>query len=303
MASLLAQVIATFLRTTGVFRKQFSGGPDFMKRIAASRKNPDLPTAKMKARLKVTETQLDGRSVWTIAPKDRAPVAHLLYFHGGGYVYPAVDVHWKFMAHMAELHGVAVTAPLYPLAPEASAAEITAFGLAAYEAFLASHDCSFIMGGDSAGGGLTAVVAQMARDRDLRPAAGLLLVCPWLDGSGDHPDQIAVEQRDCILTLNGIRTAAKLYAQDLPIEDPRVSPIHGDWHGLPPILCYGGGDDILVADARALKAKLPDIRYVETAGLMHVWPIFFLRESREAQAEIAEFAVEVSQPPYTVRPE
>ena len=294
MASLLARVIGSVLRTTGIFRKQFSAGPGFMERIAASRKDPDLPTAKMRQRLTVSETQLEGRSIWTIAPKDHPPVAHLLYFHGGGYVYPAVDVHWKFMAHMAEVHGIAVTAPLYPLAPEASAAEITAFGLAAYEAFLASHDDPFIMGGDSAGGGLTAVVAQMARDKALRQAAGLLLVCPWLNGNPDHLDQIAIEKRDSILTLGGIREAAKLYAHDLPIQDARVSPIYGDWQGLPPILCYGGGDDILVSDARALKAKLPEIRYVETAGLMHVWPIFFLRESREAQAQIADFAVEVS---------
>lgn len=294
MASLLARVIATVLRTTGTLRKRFSDSPGFLDRIAASRINPQLPTAKMEAQLRVSETQLDGRSVWTIAPKDRAPVAHMLYFHGGGYVYPAVDVHWNFMAHMAQVHGVAVTAPLYPLAPEASAKDATAFGLAAYEAFIASHDGPFIMGGDSAGGGLTAVVAMAARDKGLRPASGLLLVCPWLDGSGNHPDQIAIEKRDCVLTLGGIRGAAKLYAGDLPIDDIRISPIHGDWQGLPPILCYGGGDDILVTDARALKAKLPDIRYIETAGLMHVWPIFFLRESREAQAEMADFAKSVA---------
>ena len=294
MASLLARVIATVLRTTGTLRKRFSDSPGFLDRIAASRINPQLPTAKMKAQLRVSETQLDGRPVWTIAPKDRAPVAHMLYFHGGGYVYPAVDVHWNFMAHMAQVHGVAVTAPLYPLAPEASAKDATAFGLAAYEAFIASHDGPFIMGGDSAGGGLTAVVAMAARDKGLRPASGLLLVCPWLDGSGNHPDQIAIEKRDCVLTLGGIRGAAKLYAGDLPIDDIRISPIHGDWQGLPPILCYGGGDDILVTDARALKAKLPDMRYIETAGLMHVWPIFFLRESREAQAEMADFAKSVA---------
>ena len=294
MASLLARVIGSVLRTTGIFRRQFSGGPDFMQRIAASRKNPYLPTAKMRQQMVVTETQLEGRSIWTLAPKDRSPVAHLLYFHGGGYVYPAADIHWKFMAHMAQVHGIAVTAPLYPLAPEATAAENTAFGLAAYEAFLAKHDGPFIMGGDSAGGGLTAVVAQMARDKGLRPAAGLLLVCPWLDGSGDHPDQMAIEQRDCILMVSGIRAAAKLYAGDLPVDDPRISPIHGEWHGLPSILCYGGGDDILVTDARALKARLPDMRYIETAGLMHVWPIFFLRESRAAQVEMAEFAAQVS---------
>lgn len=290
MASFLATIIASALRTTGSLRKRYSDSPGFVDRIAASRVNPHLPTEKMRAKLHVTQTELNGRSVWTIAPKDRAPTAHLLYFHGGGYVYPAVDVHWNYMAHIAQVHGLSVTAPLYPLAPEACAADTAAFGLAAYEAFLASHDGPFIMGGDSAGGGLTAVVAMAARDKGLRAASGLLLVCPWLDGSGSHPDQPAIEKRDCVLTLGGIRAAAKLYAGDLPVNDSRISPIHGVWNGLPPILCYGGGDDILVTDARALKAKLPDMRYVETAGLMHVWPIFFLRESRAAQAAMAEFA-------------
>ena len=294
MASLLARVIGSVLRTTGTYRKQFSDGPGFTGRIVASKVNPALPTAKMQQQLAVSETKLNGRSVWTIAPKDRTPVAHMLYFHGGGYVYPAADLHWSFMAHMAAKHGISVTAPLYPLAPEATAKEITAFGLAAYEAFLASHDGPFIMGGDSAGGGLTAAVAQMARDKGLRAASGLLLVCPWLDGSGDHLDQVAIEKRDCILTLGGLRAAAKMYAGDLPVTDSCVSPIYGDWQDLPPILCYGGGDDILVTDARALKAKLPDMEYIETAGLMHVWPIFFLRESRAAQVEIAKFAVRVA---------
>jgi epsilon-lactone hydrolase len=295
MASLLARVIGAVLRTTGVLHKRFSDSPDFLKRIAATRISPDLPTAKMRQRLAVGETQFAGRSIWTIAPKHGAPLAHLLYFHGGGYVYPAVDVHWKFMAHLAEKHRISVAAPLYPLAPEASAAETAAFGLAAYEDFLSKHDGPFIMGGDSAGGGLTSVVAQAAREKGLRQASGLLLVCPWLDGSGDHPDQPAIGKRDCVLTLGGIKAAAKLYAADIPINDPRVSPIHGDWNGLPPILCYGGGDDILVTDARTLKAKLPAIDYIEEAGLMHVWPIFFLPESRVAQAQIAEFAVRVTQ--------
>jgi acetyl esterase/lipase len=294
MASLLATVIAMVLRTTGSLRNRYSDGPNFLNQIAASRKSPDLPTKNMQRKFAVSKTRLYGRDIWTIAPRNRAPKAHLLYFHGGGYVYPAVDVHWNFMAYMAAKHDLCVTAPLYPLAPEANAKQTTAFGLAAYEAFLARHDGPFIMGGDSAGGGLTAVVAQAARDRGLQQASGLLLICPWLDGSGGHPDQRAIEPRDCVLTLSGIKAAAALYADDLPIADPKVSPIHGDWNGLPPILCYGGGDDILVTDARALKAKLPSIDYIETPGLMHVWPIFFLSESRSAQAQIAAFAERVT---------
>ncbi len=117
----------------------------------------------------------------------------------------------------------------------------------------------------------------------------MILICPWLDISVSHPDQPAIEPRDCVLTIGGTHAAAKLYTRDLSFSDPKVSPLFGNWDGLPPMLMFGGGDDILVPDARALKAKLPSIDYVEEVGMMHDWPIFFLRESRAAQARMAEF--------------
>jgi acetyl esterase/lipase len=81
-----------------------------------------------------------------------------------------------------------------------------------------------------------------------------------------------------------------LYAGDLPLTDPRCSPIFGNWDGLPPILAFAGGDDILVTDSRALKAKVPSVDLTELAGMMHDWPIFSFSESRKAQAAMAGFA-------------
>lgn len=293
MPSLTARIMGFVLRKTGVFRKNYTGGI-LQEGIAKSRAAaPQLPTEKMKARLDVSCEAFEGRDVWRIAPRARAVKGHLLYFHGGGYVYPAVSVHWDFYAHLAEKHGLSVTAPLYPIAPEASAADATEWAIRLYEDFTDRYLGRFVLGGDSAGGGLASVVAQAARDRSLRQADALLLVCPWLDASASNPEQLAIERRDSILTIGGIREAALLYARDLPIEDLRVSPIHGNWQGLPPILAFGGGDDILVADARALKARLPAVDYVEEAGLMHDWPLFTLPESRKAQARIGSFVANV----------
>ncbi len=295
MASLMASVVGGFLRTTGLVKRTFAGGPHFEQRIRLSRNVPvPTPTTKMRAQLNVSETILDGRSVWTMAPKDRPAAGHLLYFHGGGYVAAPTTVHWNFLAKMVQEHDIAVTAPLYPLAPEARADEITAFGLKAYQQFAGTVDGPFIMGGDSAGGGLTAAVAQAARDAGLRSASGLLLICPWLDAAVSHADQAMLEKRDCILSVDGTRQAGLLYAGSLPITDPRVSPIHGDWSGLPPVLCFGGGDDILVTDARTLKARIPEIDYVEEAGLMHVWPIFPFSDARPARLRIAQFTDHVT---------
>ncbi|WP_298596743.1 alpha/beta hydrolase [uncultured Sphingorhabdus sp.] len=289
MPSLTARLIASLFRMTGSLRKRYSDGPDFLKHIEQSRAEQQFPSAKLRKRVDIRESSFEGRKIFRFAPKDRPVAGHLLYWHGGGYVYPAVDIHWQFLAHMAEKHGIVTTAPLYPLAPEASAEEAVDWAMKFYREFTPDRAGPFVMGGDSAGGGLCAAVVPAARDEGRFLPKGLILICPWLDISVSHPDQPAIEPRDCVLTIGGTHAAAKLYTRDLSFSDPKVSPLFGNWDGLPPMLMFGGGDDILVPDARALKAKLPSIDYVEEVGMMHDWPIFFLRESRAAQARMAEF--------------
>lgn len=296
MPSFAARLAGFVLRSTGYYRRIFTGGPQFQANIAKIRSLPTpQPVAKANSPFALKQSSFKGRTIWHIAPDNRRPSAHILFWHGGGYVYPATDVHWKFLTHMAAVHGWSVTAPLYPLAPESTASEITAWAHDFYQFHLTEMaEQPFVMAGDSAGGGLTAAIAQLARDEGLMLPAGLILICPWLDLAPDDPEQALVEPRDGILTLSGIREGGTLYAGDLPRNDPRCSPIYGDWSDLPPILAYGGGDDILVTDARALKAVLPAMEHHELAGMLHDWPIFSFRESRDAQAQMAAFATRVT---------
>lgn len=291
MPSLTTRIVSFILRKTGVYRKLFSGGPDFPGHQAKALSVPSEPTVKMKAKLSVARSEFQGRTIWDVAPRDRAPTATILYWHGGGYVYPAAEAHWGFVARMAEHHGWRMIVPLYPLAPMTEVGAITSFAFDLYKDLSAREGVSrLIMGGDSAGGGLAAATVMAARDAGLALPAKLILICPWLEASPDHPDQVEIEPRDAILTIRGIREAGQMYAGAAGTNDPRVSPIRGNWAGLPPILAFGGGDDILVVDGRALKAKLPSIDYVEEAGMIHDWPIFTFPESRAAQARMAGFA-------------
>ena len=290
MASIQARAFAFILRTTGFVRKNFTGGPTLRQSIEKARQAPrQLPTAKQRAKLNILEEAFDGHPVWHIAPKQGGSRT-LLYFHGGGYVYAASNFHWGFLCHLAEAHNISIIAPLYPLAPEHSAETTTRFALDLYRHVLASHSVEdLVMGGDSAGGGLTAATLMAARDAGLPLPARALLICPWLNAEPNHPDQAIIEPRDAILTRSGIADAGRIYADTLPVQDPRVSPIHGDWSGFPPLYVLSGGDDILVADARALQARLPDHAYQEEAGMIHDWPIFTFPESRAAQKRMAAF--------------
>lgn len=259
---------------------------------AARRAATPQPTDKMRAALSVSVEEFDGRAVWHLAPRDGPVRGRLLYFHGGGYIFTAMPPHWTSLADLASRAGIAVTAPLYPLAPESGAEETTGWALNFYRHFAVGTPGAFVMGGDSAGGGLCAATFMAARDADLRLPTGLLLICPWLDVTADHPDQRGIEPRDSILTIGGIRDAGDLYRRQLAANDWRVSPIHGDWSGAPPIQMYGGDDDILVTDARALKAALPAIDYTEGAGLMHDWPLFFFAEAKAARSRMGQWIAE-----------
>ncbi len=153
MPSLTARLIASLFRMTGSLRKRYSDGPDFLKHIEQSRAEQQFPSAKLRKRVDIRESSFEGRKIFRFAPKDRPVAGHLLYWHGGGYVYPAVDIHWQFLAHMAEKHGIVTTAPLYPLAPEASAEEAVDWAMKFYREFTPDRAGPFVMGGDSAGGG------------------------------------------------------------------------------------------------------------------------------------------------------
>ncbi len=291
MPSMSARIVGFLLRSTGYYRRMYSGRPGFAKTIAKIRAAPVAePGAKARARLDVSQSEFQERTVWRLAPRDRLPNATLLYWHGGGYVYPPTSGHWSFLATMAEREGWEVIAPCYPLAPESEAGETTQFALEFYKDLQAREGSTkLIMGGDSAGGGLTVAAVQMAREAGLILPKALLLICPWLDLVPDHPDQARIEPRDAILTLSGIREAGAAYARTIGVDDSRASPIRASLEGLPPILAFGGGDDVLVTNARALKTKLPSVEYHEVAGMIHDWPIFTFPESKIAQAQMGTF--------------
>jgi len=291
MPALSTRLISFVLRKTGLFRRMFAGGPEMTAFIAKAAQVPSQPSPKLHKHVAITSRTFQDATVWEFAPQDRAPTATVLYWHGGGYIYAAADAHWAFLAHMAQTHGWRIVAPLYPLAPQHEVGAVTSFALDFYRDFAATQaGAPFVMAGDSAGAGLSAATAMAARDAGLPLPSRIILICPWLNADPAHPDQPGIERKDAILTICGIRDAGQLYAGRAGVADPRVSPIHGDWSGLPPILAFGGGHDILVVDARGLKAKLPTVEYQELAGMIHDWPIFTFPESRAAQARMAAFA-------------
>ncbi len=69
---------------------------------------------------------------------------------------------------------------------------------------------------------------------------------------------------------------AERYANGVSLDDPRLSPIHGEMAGLPPVHLNVGTEDPFLADVRRLRGMLEraavDVTYIEQLGAGHCYP-------------------------------
>ena len=105
-----------------------------------------------------------------------------------------------------------------------------------------------------------------------------------------NPEVPAVERVDPWLSRAGLVPIAAAWAAATPLDDPLVSPLHGDLSSLPPLAIWVGTRDITLPDCRLVRDRLagdPSFRYVELDGALHVYPLLPVPEGRRAREEIA----------------
>jgi acetyl esterase/lipase len=297
LTSLTARLAALAIRLTGRRRTLARADPD-PEAAVATRARPARPTGAQRRRFAVRWDLRDGFEVYTVAPRAGGRTGGVIYLHGGAYTSPITRIHWRFIARMVARTGLRFTVPLYPLTPEHSCADICALAMAVYRDRLAMDgEPPVALIGDSAGGGLALSLAMQVRDAGLPGPGGLVLISPWLDVTTNDPSQARIEPSDVMLMRPGVQALGHWYAGDRATTDPRVSPLFGSLRGLPPIELFCGSHDILVADARRLatlaRAEACPLAYHEEPGLMHVYPLLGLPESRRAEARIGRFLAEV----------
>ena len=154
--------------------------------------------------VKVTEFEApshDGHQVpLRLYTKDGAdPGPLVVYLHGGGMIMGSVELYDRLVRNLASQSGVAMLAPDYRLAPEhpdPSPVEDCYAGLkwaAEHAAEIGVDPTRIGVAGDSAGGGLAAGVALLARDRGGPALARQILIYPMLDDRNTTPRADAPE--------------------------------------------------------------------------------------------------------------
>jgi acetyl esterase/lipase len=198
-----------------------------------------------------------GWPVYYTAPSARSDAGdYVLFLHGGGYINEIVRAHWRFVADWTRRAGVRCVVPIFPLAPRATAQDVVpATGKLLRNLLENAGPAKVTVIGNSAGAGLALAAAQWLRDSGYRQPDGLVLISPGVDASLDRPEQTAIAARDPILDIPGTLEGARLYAGDLDITHPYISPLNGDFHGLAPTLIFSGTLDLLYPSSIELAAK------------------------------------------------
>ncbi len=234
-------------------------------------------------------------------PQTDAPLPVLLYFHGGGWVIGSLDTHDSTCRDLARQAGCAVVSVDYRLAPEhpypAAADDCYAATcyVAANGAELGVDGSRLAIGGDSAGGNLGAVVAQMARDKDGPRLAFQLLIYPVTDA--DFTRASYVENAEGYL----LETASMRWFWDHYVPDPArraeayCAPLRAaDLAGLPPALLITAEFDPLRDEGEAYGRRLEEAGVAVAArrydGMIHGFFGMGLlaQAARDAVAEASE---------------
>jgi acetyl esterase len=167
--------VARFLQTAAEARSEPASSLAEQRRQAAQ--TALAQAGEPEAVASVEDRLIDGPAgalpirIYTPACEEQGPFPMLVYFHSGGWVFGSIEAHDPVCRALANHACCLVISVGYRLAPEhpfPAAPEdcYAATQWVAQHAHALNGDPAHIaVGGDSAGGNLAAVVAQMARDR------------------------------------------------------------------------------------------------------------------------------------------
>jgi len=224
----------------------------------------------------------------------------LVFLHGGGFALGDLDTHeypCRVLCRDANVHVLSVAYRLAPEHPYPAAVEDTLAALRygqAHAAELGADPARVALGGDSAGGKLTVIVAQQTRAD--HPPVAQLLIYPTVD-LGMHWPSRAHFARGYYLTLEDIDWFELQYSGKADPDDPGHSPLRAaDLANLPPALLVTCGFDPLrdegEAYAEALKKAGNQVTTWREPGLLHGF-LHMAQVSPTASRALSRIAIEL----------
>lgn len=232
-------------------------------------------------------------------PSQRQNPGVILLVHGGGFAFGSPRSHRALAVHLARSTSMEVWIPDYRLAPEHPFPAAMEDLRAVWQEMQAQGQTLHTVLGDSAGGNLAAAFVQwlLQAQPTQRPAACALL-SPWWDLSPQSLSNLQDEEAFSPFDRYDMLTYSNFYLQGHPAEDPRTSPLRGNFNGFPPTYLEGSKVEYLYPDIQKgreflFQSNVP-LTYREEALALHGWQLFpdALPEARRSVNALSEFILQ-----------
>jgi triacylglycerol lipase len=228
----------------------------------------------------VQRSEFEGMPVWTLQSPGSTSEKTVVAIPGSAFIFPPSIFHWFNYAAMASNTGATVIVPIYPLVPQGGTAATVVPAMAdLISSQIDQHGAENVsVYGDSLGGAIALAAVQELVRRGEPVPSHMVLISPALDLTFSNP---AIQFVDDPVFSRQLPTAHKnpqLWAGDLDLTDPLVSPLFGSLAGLPPTAVYFGSLEIFAPDGLVLQDKAlatpgADFTFILRKGELHDWAL------------------------------
>lgn len=283
----------------GALRSTFKQSSRLPLKLSTLRKAADAGALMMKMRADATVEYIEmaGVNVAVVSPSGFEPTHTMLHMHGGAFFAGSVKTHLALASELAVRSEARVYLLEYRLAPEHPYPAAIEDGLAVYEALLDAYTdpASLYLSGDSAGGGMVLAMAQHLKQTGQTLPAGMVLISPFVDLSLTASTITEMADVDPMLAHAFLQRGGDAYRGEISEYDPRVSPLFGEFSGLPRMLIQCGTDEVLRDDTLNLERKAKEagvnVQCTIYPRMWHNFQMFnlLIGTADKALYEIAEF--------------
>ena len=156
---------------------------------------------------------------------------------------------------------------------------------------------NIVLFGDSAGATMALASLHRWRRKGIQHPASAVLVSPLADADPVSDTYVTLRKHDPIFSVPGaagVKAIFELYAPGEDYTNPEVSPISGDFDGMPPLLIHVGSREIFLGDGARLAEKARragvDVSLRVFDGLFHLFHMHWqIEDTKAAFSDIADF--------------
>ena len=273
MPSIMAHIYNTVLRLM----------PQHEGDYAKQRKRNDRRPPKLPKGVTVEQITLGGLPAERIV-KSGSAKGWIFYIHGGGFTTGSARERRSLCQFITDRYGYHCLSINYRLAPEnkwpAQLEDCEKAWLDTIRLGIAPEKTVFM--GESAGGTLVLSLALLLKEKELPLPKAIAAFSPGTNNAEHYPSHTENAKTDYMLRdliAKGIgEPVFGKNASAMLLHSPLVSPVYGDYSGLPPVFLAVSDTEALYDDSRVLYRKLKaeghQTRLDVQHGVCHAYPMF-----------------------------